>query len=443
MGNCRHFGICGLSDDANPKEGLCILHLRGPHKDEKVFREALDAHRKERGNNFEYIVFPEKISFGQITFSDPANFFGATFGAGANFRGATFSQGADFQHATFIGGVDFSGAKFIKEAILLDVTFSEEADFMGATFTKGADFFGARFTKGAFFWAATFSGGANFGKVTFAEGADFKDASFDSGEVIFEDSTFRGRTLFTSRKDENKTNKVFSGAEKVNFKSVIIDPPGALTFIEADLKKCLFLNTNLERVNFCAVDWPDIKGRIGVYDEKRLDEEEEKAGKGKREKGILLVQLERLYRELKKNYEDNRDYERAGHFHYGEKEMRRRNPETGIGFYCLLTLYWLMGGYGERWVRPLIWIIVLLAVSTFGYLWLGLFPAGGKQPLSWRIFSDWLTASLYSFQVIFLLRPDELILTGLEAKALHTTQSLLGPLLIALLVLGVRQKLKR
>ena len=63
------------------------------------------------------------------------------------------------------------------------------------------------------------------------------------------------------------TIKVFSGSEKVNFGSVIIEPSSALTFIETDLQKCLFLNTNLEGVGFIAVDWPAIESRIGVYDE--------------------------------------------------------------------------------------------------------------------------------------------------------------------------------
>jgi hypothetical protein len=410
MANCKHFEICGLSDDADPKEGLCILHSRDPQKDKKAFREALDANRKVRGNYFVYIFFPEEISFGEETFSDPANFLGATF-----------SQRADFQHASFIGRVDFSGAKFNKEAIFLDVTFSERADFMRAEFKRGADFFGARF----------------------AEGGDFKEATFDGGEVIFEGSTFKGRTLFSSRKDGNMTNKVFSGAEKVNFKSVIIDPPSALTFIEADLQKCLFLDTNLGEIGFFAVDWLAIKGRIGVYDEETLNEEEEKVGRGKREKGILLVQLERLYRELKKNYEDHRDFERAGHFNYGEKEIRRRNPGTSRGLWVLLTLYWLFSGYGERWVRPLFWLLLLLASSTIGYLSLGTFPIGGRNLLSWTDISDCLTVFLYSLRVIFLLRPNDIALTGLGAKALHTLQSVLGPIFIALLALAVRQKLKR
>ena len=238
------------------------------------------------------------------------------------------------------------------------------------------------------------------------------------------------------------TIKVFSGSEKVNFGSVIIEPSSALTFIETDLQKCLFLNTNLEGVGFIAVDWPAIKSRIGVYDEKILDEEEEKSARGKREKGLLLVQLEYVYRGLKKNYEDHRDYERAGHFHYGEKEMRRRNPQTSCGLKTLLMLYKWFSGYGESWARPLTCIGLLLGFSTFGYLYLGIFPLEGGSQLTWVNPADWLHGLHYSLRVMTLLKPDDFWL-GDWAKVVHTTQSLLGPLFITLFVLAIRQKLKR
>ena len=525
MGQCKYFEICGLSDDANPKDGLCILHSTDAQKDKKAFREAFEAHRTNKGDDFYCFVFPEVIvfqgttfqkkvnfrwaifaqgadfiearfnegadfknatfsewadflaaiftkggdfggatfsreaifaealfsgdaGFGGARFAEEATFSGARFIKKAGFRGTTFSQGADFQHASFSGEVDFSGAKFNKEATFLDVTFSEGADFKRAKFTGGVDFFGARFTKGASFWAAEFTGSTNFGRGTFAEGGDFKEAIFDEGDVIFEESTLKGRTLFISRKEEGQTIQVFSGVDEVNFKSVTIDPPDLLTFIEADLTKCLFLNTNLQKVNFFAVDWPKIKGRFGVYDEMKLSTDDKGKIEGREErrekenKSIFLAQLERLYRELKKNYEDNRDYERAGHFHYGEKEMRRENPKTSYGLKLLLILYKWFSGYGESWGRPLTCIGLLLGFSTVGYLFLGILPQGGKPQLIWTNPVDWFHGLYYSLRVMTLLKPNDFFL-GDWAKVIHTTQSILGPLFITLLALAIRQKLKR
>ena len=154
------------------------------------------------------------------------------------------------------------------------------------------------------------------------------------------------------------------------------------------------------------------------------------------------ARIERIYRELKQNYEDRRDYGRAGDFHYGEKEMQRRNPETSRGFRVLLALYWLSSGYGERYLRPLIGVGVLLAVCTFDYLTLGLSPDKGVSTLSLTNVWDWLQATHYSFRVMTFLRPTDFVPVG-YAKVVHTIQSLLGPIFIGLFALAVRQRLKR
>jgi hypothetical protein len=103
--------------------------------------------------------------------------------------------------------------------------------------------------------------------------------------------------------------------------------------------------------------WPKRGKRFQVYDE-ILPLATNESGR--------WDHIERLYRELKQNHEDRRDYERAGDFHYGEKEMRRKNPDTPFLLKCLLTLYGAVSGYGERYIRPLVWAFVLLAVCTFG-----------------------------------------------------------------------------
>ena len=75
-------------------------------------------------------------------------------------------------------------------------------------------------------------------------------------------------------------------------------------------------------------------------------------------------QVERLYREVKQNYNDHRDYARAGDFHYGEKEMQRLNCRTPLSLWVFLCLYWMVSGYGERFLRPLLWAVGLLVVAT-------------------------------------------------------------------------------
>jgi hypothetical protein len=103
-------------------------------------------------------------------------------------------------------------------------------------------------------------------------------------------------------------------------------------------------------------------------------------------------------------------------------------------------------GYGERVVRPLFCAGLLLAVSTFLYLWLGLEgmrTGGQEETLSLWQCGDWLQAAHYSFRTMTFLKTDDLAKPVSYARVVHTLQSLLGPLLFGLFALAVRQKLKR
>jgi hypothetical protein len=167
------------------------------------------------------------------------------------------------------------------------------------------------------------------------------------------------------------------------------------------------------------------------------------------------AQLEQLCRQLKRNYEEQRDYERAGDFHYGEKEMRRQNPETSRGHKTLLRLYRVISGYGERIWKPLVVAVGVWVLFALVYLWWGLHPApqnSGASPLMFKCSSltlncitnaPWCEAFEYSLEVMTLQRPKDFALSGLGITALYTLQSFIGPLLLGLAALAVRQRLKR
>ena len=122
--------------------------------------------------------------------------------------------------------------------------------------------------------------------------------------------------------------------------------------------------------------------------------------------------------------------------------MRRKNPDTLLSLRVFLFLYWVVSGYGERYLPPLLWASGLLIVSTIGYLWWGLRPKDGGTQLALTSPRDWLQGIFYSFRVMTLLKPDDLVPMG-YAKGVNAMQSLFGPLLLGLFALAVRQRLKR
>lgn len=526
MPECKYHLICGLSDEADPEAGLCILHSENPEKDKEEFDKALAAHR-ENESNFVSMVFPGPVNFRTAGFNGVANFLGtsfldvadfgaamftkdavfrearftklpdfrrATFTKEADFGVATFSERADFRMATFSGGADFrsvkfsewaffGGGTFLGEAGFGWTTFSEGANFARAKFSERADFDGARFSRGAFFRGATFikeadfsvanfSEWADFREATFSEGADFSRSSFSgrayfqetrfAGQVTFNSSHFQDRTLFSGRQEEEQAVPIFSEAQGIDFSNMEV---ADLVFRNADLQACRFLGTDLRKIQMVDVIWAKIGRRFVIYDEKLLRAEVKHAERPlflcgwldvlrrRRGKDAPWGTVEQLYRQLKQNYEDQRDHERASDFHYGEKEMRRLNPNTRRSLRFFLTLYWLVSGYGERFLRPLMWATGLLVVSTLAYLWWGLSPKGSISShlptefvlqgntlqLTWH---EWPQALHYSFRAMTFLRPDDFVPKGF-AKSVYTIQNLLGPLLLGLFALAIRQRLKR
>jgi uncharacterized protein YjbI with pentapeptide repeats len=74
--------------------------------------------------------------------------------------------------------------------------------------------------------------------------------------------------------------------------------------------------------------------------------------------------LASIYRALRKAQEDSKNQPGAADFYYGEMEMRRVARSTPRAERCILTLYWLISGYSLRGVRTLLALLVLLAVAT-------------------------------------------------------------------------------
>jgi hypothetical protein len=145
-----------------------------------------------------------------------------------------------------------------------------------------------------------------------------------------------------------------------------------------------------------------------------------------------------LYRALRKAREDAKDQPGAADFYYGEMEMRRhdrgdtiRGPSRGWVSRCVLTVYWLVSGYGLRAWRSLTALAVVMAISAAVFrLW------GFTSPTSyWK-------SMLFAFRSTISLTDAQVNLTawgGLFQAILRLT----GPVLLALTLLALRERVKR
>jgi len=186
--------------------------------------------------------------------------------------------------------------------------------------------------------------------------------------------------------------------------------PEKIIFYKTYLGQALFHNCDVSKLNFSLVVWRRRRGsgKWKVFEEEvDLDAAPDltaAAGSVDERRYWLVVEL---YQQLKKNYDERKDYATAGDFHYGEMEMKRlatphaewharlinrlRMRRSGAWEFVILTSrlvalvrrwwhrhlslvawYKYASQYGESYVRPAIWLGVTLLLFALLYPAVGL-----------------------------------------------------------------------
>lgn len=143
--------------------------------------------------------------------------------------------------------------------------------------------------------------------------------------------------------------------------------------------------------------------------------------------------LKEVYQLLKEKYRQMGDNAKAGDFHYGEMEMRRREYGYCRRFLRPEFLYWALSGYGIGYIRAA--VVLSLIVTGFGWLYFTTDPS---------VFSgNFLESLLYSIQVSTLQRPPTPQDLSVSGRWIQSLQMIIAPLQIALFALALRMRLKR
>lgn len=273
--------------------------------------------------------------FDLTTFTQTAGFSGTSFGQDANFDKAEFMRDAFFERATFANDARFDGAGFMQKAYFGATHFAQDGNFVAAMFAMNANFFNASFEQRANFTGATFAQDANFAGATFGGDASFTGTTC-AHRISFERAKFLGRVEFRRtrfRHDKGGSGRNLPGAV---FSLAEFAQPEKVVFDRVYLGQSLFYRCDVSRVNFSLVTWRRRKGsHIRMLFEQVVSLE---AAKGlKPSKGSIDKRRYHLiaetYQQLKKNFDERKDYWTAGDFHYGEMEMKRMatKPQGSIG----------------------------------------------------------------------------------------------------------------
>jgi uncharacterized protein YjbI with pentapeptide repeats len=403
---------------------LCILHSRQEDKDhDGKFQEAINHKLAAEDYDFHGVFFPGIADFCAQKFNKVADFSDATFQK-VNFEGAIFSEKVNFRHVNFNAEANFSCA-----------TFFDEADFFDSIFSKGVDFSNASF----------------FGKALFYE-------LKLSGNIIFIGANISGNAQVIFRFINSFNGKIPWIPFSADFGFLKQEIGGRLIFQNLSLAKITFSDTDLLKMEFNNVDWASYYGRSAVYDEihlhqrkwaniayfmkyRRLRETRKWRHKMFDEEGNLLSgfsEIERIYRQLKINYEEKRDFKQVGDFHYGEMEMHRRTSfwRQWVPF-SWYNLYRALSGYGERPLRALTWLAFFL-VAMAGLVW-----SLGLQFVNPSHIANFGDSFLFILQKATLQRPAWAEPINFLGKLVAGFSVLFIPGQAALFLLALRNRLGR
>ena len=452
------------------------------------------------GATFEGDALHHKAArFDRATFEGRAEFVGARFAGDASFnQGVKFEGVAGFVGATFEGDAGFDRATF-KDASFDRATFEGPfAQFGGARFEGRAGFSFARFKGTVVFNGARFEGDMPVlgpmavGGRLYLNGVQFASLAqieTETSILTCRRGRFPGGVRFDVRRalvrlDESDlsmpsllTGPPVSDPAGITGQPKLLSLQGAnvagLALANVNLASCRFAGThNLDKLRLEADTVFGLSPAVAGWERRQVIAEETawraaRTRPGERNRwerlpwpedweGDMRVPDELsvripadepevlspgaiggLYRALRKGREDAKDVPGAADFYYGEMEMRRHDRGTGTNRWrgrvsrIVLTVYWLVSGYGQRAWRSLAALAVVMAVfAALLRLW------GFAGPTSyWK-------SLLFSFRSTISLTDSSVSLTawgGLFQACLRLT----GPVLLALALLALRERVKR
>jgi hypothetical protein len=436
-------------------------------------------------------TFQDGASFWRATFQDGAWFGGASFQGSAGFAEATFQGDAWFGRATFQGDAEFGRVTFRCDAVFLDVRF-EQARQLGPLLVYGVlRLDAAHFAqliqievsaRGLSCQRSHFPAGVQFrlrGAQIVLDDADLPSPSILVGIAVLSDAQL-------ARREQRLVQAVRRSAPPAAVELLgrprLLSVQGAnvagLTVSDVDLAQCRFAGAhNLDRLRLetkvifsqapggLPWDWRRVIAEERVWRAARFKRRTPRWRAARSERwatpqwwpawlnlpfgtkwpGVLPAgQVAGLYRALRKGREDAKDEPGAADFYYGEMEMRRHaghptdNPTGEVSGgqveRAILTVYWLVSGYGLRAWRALAWLAALTAGFAVAFHLAGF--TRPPQPESY-----W-TSLLYAFRATLSLTDDEVKLTA-WGKLLQALLRLTGPVLLALTLLAIRARTKR
>jgi uncharacterized protein YjbI with pentapeptide repeats len=394
------------------------------------------------------VIFRQGLFGGTLKFQDALFKGDLIFDGGEIQGGLIFEESKTFGEAAFIGLevkgsvaleglecaglVEFSDVDIDGDLSLQDTAFSDRLVFDHVSVKGTTRLSGAKLNRDL---------DLNLTSVTeyALDGASFRGrvaGNFNESLVDFTGANFEEGFAISLINSQLNLERVYTGKPSMlaadfvsTLSSVRETAVDDLLIVDVDLSDCSFLGAH-------RLDKLRLEGTctFGTY-RKRQVLAEERAWRADRDAPVGPRRIADLYRQLRKAQEDSKNEPGAADFYFGEMEMRRHSSVTPWSERVILHLYWLVSGYGLRALRALATLAILIAVVSSS-IWLGGFkttPAFGDTLI-------YVAQSTVSLETKLTSLPKDLTPFG---EVMRLVMRVLGPLLLGLTLLAVRNRVKR
>lgn len=344
----------------------------------------------EEGINFQFSKFNENVIFHNTKFNDDASFYKVEFNKEVTFESAVFNGKASFHQTKFKNEPGFYEVTFNREALFLFVEFNKEVDFDNVEYKDKASFLSVIFKENVTFNFSTFNGETFFSDVTF-----LKSAEFDL--IVFKNITFERINLKLEPAKLIFNNIDFLNNSKFSF---------------TNLTNIKYVNCNLSNIIFSRCNW-SISDRLIL-----INEEDD------------LLDAENHYRQLKKNFDDDKDWTMSGFAYISEMDTRKRTlfKENKLKWF-LYWYYGFFGGYTQNYIKPLFSLVITFILFTIIYLF-----------YDYNIITA-LQRSIYGLLPLININPS-IKIEGYWLIFLNV-QKLISSTFLTFFILGIRKQFKQ
>lgn len=364
------------------------------------FWELIKTHKMAKKDyNFDYFVFPKFQTNGHnpktrqstlrwdfwekeqvMEFEDDASFVGTKFLAPAIFSGKIFKK-VKFVLNEFDEGVHFSNilckqrfelrsAKFNRPYITFYGSEFNGIGYGSTTFTNidfgmVVDFRAVKFYSNVRFVNLKYNDRVLFDNSRFTEPCEFLYNDINKG-IDFVNVLFLNKILF---KGNNFSSFKFDSINRKDFEfkdKTYPSKPPIIEFVDSYFNEnCVLSNTSMNNISFDNCDVSDLsfKRCDWIIKYNRLIHNE---------KGIDLKDREEHYRQLKRNFDNKKDWEMSGFAYVSEMEVRQKRlrDEKKYYYWFIYWFYGFFGRYTQDIKRPIISLSILIILFSSIYFFI-------------------------------------------------------------------------